>query len=956
MKKKILCLLLALLVINLSFPYVTWAATEGTCGAEDGESNITWGFDDASGTLTISGSGEMKDYDSSNTTPWYEHIDKIKSVTITSGVKSIGKYAFCSCSNLTSVTIPEGVTKIGDSAFEGCTSLQSVNIPENVTRIRYKTFKDCKSLTSVTIPNSVTQIEIFAFENCTSLTSMTIPNGVTQIEYQAFKNCTNLESVTISDSVKYIGGDAFYGTKWLDQQREQNGPLVVVNNILIDGKKASGEVSIPEGVTKIGDFAFEGCDNLTSVTIPDSVTFIGRSAFEGCRKLISASIPSSVTSTGDSIFKNCTSLELVNIPASVNVIWPATFLNCTSLKSVTIPASVEIINNLAFYGCTSLQSVTIPKSVKYIRVQAFRECKSLTSVTIPATVTEIGNSVFEVCNSLETVFYNNEGPNIESAGIPAQTARIAYKVNDHQDEPDTKTQVTLVSTSKDVTIKCNAMGEGYGTPDNQTAGLEKKVTITHYWDDGTVTKEPTCTEAGSKKLTCTVCNTTEEETIEAGHKFSPEWSSNDTHHWHKCSVCPEKQNEDQHTFEQKSDENEHWEECTTCKREKNREAHTFSQEWNSDGTHHWHECSVCHEKQNEDQHTFEQKSNEDEHWKVCTTCKREKNRKAHTFSQEWNSDGEYHWHECECGAGRDKEGHKSKWEHNSAEHWKVCSICKKETDKASHSFSKVIFAPTEDKLGGTKYTCTCGYEYWKDFTRSNMATQTLMPDEEEIYLYCERNGLMVKAEVDVGGKKLTVFLLDPLGVLKKNDSDVLGISVTYIKEGSARYDELMSQLDGDYPIEHINFFEVHPMVNGKTKEGAIDSFYMMYEIPEGWDESDLEMILVRDGDDQEFDEKVLEINGKKYLVMWKNHFSPYAMIDKLTDEEKAALIAHQVESIDSPNSDESKDNSKYLASQVKTGDNSMSTVLMSTAMLITSGLFLEVCIKRKRFCYKILTD
>lgn len=254
----------------------------------------------------------------------------------------------------------------------------------------------------------------------------------------------------------------------------------------------------------------------------------------------------------------------------------------------------------------------------------------------------------------------------------------------------------------------------------------------------------------------------------------------------------------------------------------------------------------------------------------------------------------------------------------------------------------------EDKLGGTKYTCTCGYEYWKDFTRGNMATQTLMPEGEEIYLYCERNGLMVKAEVDVGGgKKLTVFLLDPLGVLKKNDSDVLGISVTYIKEGSARYDELMSQLDGDYPIEHINFFEVHPMVNGKTKEGAIDSVYMMYEIPEGWDESDLEMILVRDGDDQEFDEKVLEINGKKYLVMWKNHFSPYAMIDKLTDEERAALIAHQVESMGSANSSGSTDNSKYLANQVKTGDNSMSTVLMFTAMLIISGLFLEVCIKKK---------
>ena len=425
-------------------------------------------------------------------------------------------------------------------------------------------------------------------------------------------------------------------------------------------------------------------------------------------------------------------------------------------------------------------------------------------------------------------------------------ARIAYKVNDEQDELDPKTQVTLVSTSKDVTIKCNAMGDGYEITENSTTSAPEKVTIAHDWDDGTVKKEPTCTVAGSKELKCTVCNETKTETIEAGHKFSPKWSSNDTHHWHECSVCPE--------------------------------------------------------KQNEDQHTFKQKSNEDEHWKEC-------------------------------------------------------SICKKETDKASHSFSKVIFAPTEDKIGGTKCTCTdCGYEYWKNFERGNMTTQTLMPNEETIYHYCTHNGLAAETTVDVGGKKLTVFLLDPLRVLKKNDSDVLGISVTYVEKGLARYDELMSQLDGDYPIEHINFFEVHPTINGKAKEGAIDSVYMMYEIPEGWDESDLEMILVRDGDDQEFDEKVLEINGKKYLAMWKNHFSPYAMIDKLTDEEKAALIAHQVESIDSPNSDESKDNSKYLASQVKTGDNSMSTVLMSTAMLITSGLFLEVCIKRKRFCYKILTD
>ena len=150
MKKKILCLLLALLVINLSIPHVAWAAdekpTSGNCGAEGDESNVKWNLD-SEGTLTISGSGEMKDYFPTDRTPWYEHIENIKSVIIKSGVKSIGGRAF---------------------------------------------------------------------QNCTGLTSVTIPNGVTQIEYRAFENCTNLESVTIPDSVNYIGGNAFYGTKWLD--------------------------------------------------------------------------------------------------------------------------------------------------------------------------------------------------------------------------------------------------------------------------------------------------------------------------------------------------------------------------------------------------------------------------------------------------------------------------------------------------------------------------------------------------------------------------------------------------------------------------------------------------------------------------------------------------------------------------------------------------------------------
>ena len=147
----------------------------------------------------------------------------------------------------------------------------------------------------------------------------------------------------------------------------------------------------------------------------------------------------------------------------------------------------------------------------------------------------------------------------------------------------------------------------------------------------------------------------------------------------------------------------------------------------------------------------------------------------------------------------------------------------------------------------------------------------------------------------------------------------------------------MSQVDYDHPIEHINFFEVYPTIKGKKINGELSDYvYMEYEIPEDWDESDLEMILIR---------KVLEIDGKKYLAMLKNHFSHYAMTDKLIDEEKAALIEQQIENMNSTNSGESTNNSEYLANQVKTGDNSRHMVLTSSVMLIITGLFLEVCMK-----------
>ena len=144
-------------------------------------------------------------------------------------------------------------------------------------------------------------------------------------------------------------------------------------------------LNIPDGTTKIGEYAFSNCTGLTSVEIPNSVTNIGSSAFYKCTGLTSVEIPNSVTKIGSSAFYNCTGLTSVTIGNSVTSIEYASFSNCTGLTSVEIPNSVTNIDSSAFLYCTGLTSVEIPNSVTKIGGQAFSYCNKLTSVTIQAT-------------------------------------------------------------------------------------------------------------------------------------------------------------------------------------------------------------------------------------------------------------------------------------------------------------------------------------------------------------------------------------------------------------------------------------------------------------------------------------------------------------------------------------------------------------------------------------------
>ena len=418
----------------------------------------------------------------------FSGCSSLTSITIPESVASIGNGAFSSCSNLTSITFSGNskLTTIGEYAFYGCTSLPTITIPESVTEIGDEAFEGCTSLKELIIKdgsaalwvgcqreansNNDTGKGLFydcplekvylgrnlsyaagksygysPFYNKETLKSLTIGESVTEIKKYAFDHC-KFTSVKCPDRfndmfeiyaevgdfvfregstprlVKYNGDSQeivlpkdFKGKSYAIDKAVfsglQNFSVVIPEGVTKIGNYAFYEcssltsITIPEGVTEIGTSAFYKCDHLTSVTIPENsrLTEIGSSAFEGCSGLSLISIPKSVTSIGSSAFNGCSKLTSITIPGGVTLIEYCTFQNCSSLTSITLPEGLTTIGMDAFYNCSSLASITIPEGVTSIGSFAFNKCSSLTSINIPKGVTSIGTSAFYGCSGLTSI-------------------------------------------------------------------------------------------------------------------------------------------------------------------------------------------------------------------------------------------------------------------------------------------------------------------------------------------------------------------------------------------------------------------------------------------------------------------------------------------------------------------------------------------------------------------------
>ena len=303
MNNKLFVLILSLLFCS---SIIEAAIVNGSCG-----NNLTWSLNTNDRILKIEGYGKMDNWSSSNI-PWHEYRSYIDSISLPSGLESIGNNAFYECYNLSHITIPNSVQKIGYCAFLSCSNIISVSIPNSVTSIGFGAFSGCNSMKIIKIPEGITDIGDHMFESCTSLSSITIPENVVNIGNYAFQYCTNLRHIELNEKLMSIGSYAFYNCSSLSF------------------------IKIPDAVRNIYYRTFASCNLLDSVVLGENLETIAVEAFKQCNKLrrITSYAPFPPTGGTDSGIINYLSTLYVPsnyLDAYENSIWWEDFFSIKAL-------------------------------------------------------------------------------------------------------------------------------------------------------------------------------------------------------------------------------------------------------------------------------------------------------------------------------------------------------------------------------------------------------------------------------------------------------------------------------------------------------------------------------------------------------------------------------------------------------------------------------------------------
>ena len=169
-------------------------------------------------------------------------------------------------------------------------------------------------------------------------------------------------------------------------------------------------VSMSDGMTSIGKFAFYGCTGLKGISLPDTLTAIGDWSFAKCTNLEYVSMPSGLQSIGESAFQECKALNTLRLPNGITTIKNRAFYMCSSLVSVTVPNTVTEFGIAVFAWCDSLVYINFEASVNTLPTWSFYNCESLNTLNVSSSVQNVGEEAFTGCGNLSNVYYPSENP------------------------------------------------------------------------------------------------------------------------------------------------------------------------------------------------------------------------------------------------------------------------------------------------------------------------------------------------------------------------------------------------------------------------------------------------------------------------------------------------------------------------------------------------------------------
>ena len=288
---------------------------------------------------------------------------------------------------------------IVDTLYDEETGVVTIIFDDNITSLCSPTNETriagdyAYNILDVEMPDVVTCLGDFLFQS-TSLTSFKVERHVKHVGLNILLGIKNLASIVVEE------GNVNY-----DSRNNCNAIIETATNTLISGCK---NTIIPEGVTKIGESAFQYCNDLTEVIMPNSVMSISKNAFfsSGLTNLV---LSDKLITIEDDAFAYCRNITNVVLPNTLRTIGKYAFINCLGLTDLVIPDNVTDIAENAFNGC-GFSSLTIGSGITSIKEGTFRNCTKLRSVTIPSNVTEIYDYAFAYCSLLSSVTIESTTP------------------------------------------------------------------------------------------------------------------------------------------------------------------------------------------------------------------------------------------------------------------------------------------------------------------------------------------------------------------------------------------------------------------------------------------------------------------------------------------------------------------------------------------------------------------